>query len=112
MPDKETTRFHLGAESELAKLIKRAKESGTPLVIDTGEDEYAVLVRQPVPRSASPLPGASDEEKRALWANYDPAAALAAFHRGAGSWSDVDTDELISNLSRWREEGSRPANRP
>jgi antitoxin (DNA-binding transcriptional repressor) of toxin-antitoxin stability system len=26
-----------------------------------------------------------------------------------GSWSDLDADELIANLSRWREEGSRPA---
>ncbi len=29
-----------------------------------------------------------------------------------GSWSDLDADELIENIQRWREEGSRPANRP
>ena len=29
-----------------------------------------------------------------------------------GSWSDLDADELIANIHRWREEGSRPANRP
>jgi antitoxin (DNA-binding transcriptional repressor) of toxin-antitoxin stability system len=29
-----------------------------------------------------------------------------------GSWSDLDADELLANISRWREEGSRPATRP
>jgi hypothetical protein len=29
-----------------------------------------------------------------------------------GSWSDIDADELIVNIYRWREEGSRPATRP
>jgi hypothetical protein len=29
-----------------------------------------------------------------------------------GSWSDIDADELIANIYRWREEGSRPATRP
>ena len=29
-----------------------------------------------------------------------------------GSWSDLDADELIATIHRWREEGSRPATRP
>jgi hypothetical protein len=29
-----------------------------------------------------------------------------------GSWSDLDADELIANIYRWRAEGSRPATRP
>jgi hypothetical protein len=29
-----------------------------------------------------------------------------------GSWSDVDAEELIANIYRWREEGSRRATRP
>ncbi len=35
-------------------------------------------------------------------------ASLAAI----GSWSDLDADELIANIYRWRKEGSRPATRP
>ena len=35
-------------------------------------------------------------------------ASLAAI----GSWSDLDADELIANIYRWRKEGSRPASRP
>jgi len=29
-----------------------------------------------------------------------------------GSWSDLDADKIIADIYRWREEGSRPANRP
>jgi hypothetical protein len=29
-----------------------------------------------------------------------------------GSWSDLDAEELMANISRWRAEGSRPASRP
>ena len=29
-----------------------------------------------------------------------------------GSWSDLDADELIATIHRWRQEGSRPATRP
>ncbi len=29
-----------------------------------------------------------------------------------GSWSDLDAEEVIANIHRWREEGSRPATRP
>ena len=29
-----------------------------------------------------------------------------------GSWSDLNADELIANIYRWRKEGLRPANRP
>ena len=29
-----------------------------------------------------------------------------------GSWSDLDAEELIANIHRWREGGSRPATRP
>ena len=29
-----------------------------------------------------------------------------------GSWSDLDPDELIANIHRWRQEGSRPVTRP
>ena len=35
-------------------------------------------------------------------------ASLAAI----GSWSDLDADELIATIHRWRQEGSRPATRP
>ncbi|MCL4545172.1 MAG: hypothetical protein M1118_11345 [Chloroflexi bacterium] len=113
MPDIQLKRIHISADSELAKAMKDARSGAKRVLIDTGEDEYAVYVEtDPGAVPTSPRLGASDEEKRALWEGYDPRAALATFDEGEGSWSDIDTDELVANIYRWREEGSRPANRP
>jgi hypothetical protein len=47
-------------------------------------------------------------EKNIPRPNADYQKSLAAI----GSWSDLDADELIANIERWRKEGSRPATRP
>jgi len=47
--------------------------------------------------NTDPTPVAENKEK---WT-----AIKATF----GSWSDLDADELIATLYRWREEGTRPA---
>jgi hypothetical protein len=39
-------------------------------------------------------------------------AAYRASLAAIGSWSDLDADEIIANIHRWREEGSRPSTRP
>lgn len=46
------------------------------------------------------------------WARYDPTAALAGMRAAAGSWADLDAEELKANIYRGREEGTRPATRP
>jgi hypothetical protein len=45
------------------------------------------------------------------WDKYelDPDAARAALSETVGSWADLDTDALITDIYRRREEGSRPA---
>lgn len=45
------------------------------------------------------------------WANYDPNKALAGMLEAAGSISEAEADEMIANIYRWREEGSRPFDR-
>ena len=52
------------------------------------------------------------EEAGDIWREYDPEKVRAALAATAGSWGDMDTDTLLSNLYRAREEGSRLANRP
>ncbi|MCC7352109.1 MAG: helix-turn-helix domain-containing protein [Anaerolineae bacterium] len=53
-----------------------------------------------------------DKERGDNWADYDPEKVREAITETAGSWADLDTDALIANLYRAREEGSRPATRP
>jgi hypothetical protein len=59
---------------------------------------------------------------RELRRNNKPVALITPFSENTekwkkiqatfGSWSDLDADELTTNIYRWREEGSRPATRP
>ena len=55
---------------------------------------------------------AEEEAERVPSAAYDPAKVRAALRKTAGSWSDLDGDQMIADIYRWREEGSRPADRP
>jgi hypothetical protein len=59
----------------------------------------------------SPRASRPDPDEEALLAGYDPDLVLKGIEAAAGSWSDVDTDRLIEEIDRWREEGRRPADR-
>ncbi|MCL6536966.1 MAG: hypothetical protein K6U77_13025, partial [Armatimonadetes bacterium] len=54
------------------------------------------------------------ERESDLWDEYvpDPDAVRAALSETVGSWADLDTDAMIADIYRWREEGSRPTDRP
>jgi hypothetical protein len=52
------------------------------------------------------------EPEEDLWAGYDPEKARAALEQVAGSWADMDTDKLVAELFRARDEGSRPTTSP
>jgi hypothetical protein len=54
-------------------------------------------------------PAPNDEN---IWAGYDPEVVRRALLDVAGSWSDVDPDELKAHLYRGRDEGTRPPDRP
>ena len=72
-----------------------------------------ILVRDGVRYQLDPVePGAAPPDKRDIWADYDPEAVRAAMRSAAGSWKDVDTEKLIADIYRWRDEGTRPPNRP
>jgi hypothetical protein len=47
-----------------------------------------------------------------IWAGFNPRKAKAALTKSIGTWSDIDADKVVADIYRWREEGTRPANRP
>jgi hypothetical protein len=53
-------------------------------------------------------PAVQKEQDASEHTKADYQKSLAAI----GSWSDLNPDELIAKIYRWREEGSRQANRP
>jgi hypothetical protein len=88
----EPETIHIADDSELARLLEHV--DSTALRLETNGVVYRVV-----------------REDNA-WAGYDPAKVRAAVRATAGSWADLDTDALIADLYRAREEGSRPADRP
>jgi hypothetical protein len=83
--------IHVDDDSDLAPLLDRAAQ--VPLRLERGGVVYRV-VREDDP-----------------WAGYDPEKVMAAIEATAGSWADLDTDAIIDNIYRWREDGSRPVDR-
>ena len=64
----------------------------------------------------------SENKPRELRRDNKPVAVITPIYKNKetwgkikaafGSWSDLNADELIANIYRWREEGSRPAIKP
>ena len=75
---------------ELARIVEEVEATKTPRELKRDNQIVAVL---------SPASSENTEKWKAIRATF-------------GSWSDLDADELIDNIHRWREEGSRPATRP
>ena len=81
--------------SNMPDLVRLAEEvARTNAPRELKRDKQTVAVQMPV---------ASAKKAKTVYE-----ASLAAI----GSWSDLDADELIANIYRWRKEGSRPATRP
>ena len=86
------TPIDISTMPELARIVEEVAATKTPRELKRDNTTVAVLMPVTPAKQAKTV--------------YE--ASLAAI----GSWSDLDADELIAKIYRWREEGSRPANRP
>ncbi|MGI8553360.1 MAG: hypothetical protein ACR2PL_21630 [Dehalococcoidia bacterium] len=88
----------------------------TPRIIPSGrelENLIAAAAQSPVLfEKDGAVYRLSREDPNDDWSPYDPDQAIAALDETAGSWADLDIDDLIARLYRAREEGSRPSERP
>ena len=84
-------------ESELARLLDEAAQA--PLVLVKDGVRYRLSREERT-------------EVEDIWAGYDPERVRQVLREVAGSWADLDTDKMIADLYRAREEGSRPPDRP
>jgi hypothetical protein len=90
-------------DRELVERITESAAGGRPLRVQVDGKRYVLHVRPETPEVTV---------KDDIWADYDPEKVREAIEKYAGSWSDLDRDELIENLYRARKEGSRPPERP
>lgn len=85
-------------DSELSLTLQAAQASGEPVVVDTGEGRYTLLVAQ-------------TEPVRDVFAYYDPQAAIAGLRALQDAFAGVDRDQLLRDLHAQRAQDShgRPA---
>lgn len=80
-------------DSELGRALDEAPEA--PVVLEKNGVRYSVSRE-----NSGARPDMSEEQYRTV------------LDETLGSWSDIDADTLIADIYRWREEGTRPADRP
>ena len=98
--------------AEQARLIERVAPE-IARALSAGRPEASVSLLGLL-KDLGPAPSAEaiDRARREAWADYDPEAVANALDETIGSWADVDVDGVIARIYRWREEGSRPTDRP
>jgi excisionase family DNA binding protein len=79
------------------------------ILIKTQDLEIMV---QPVQRREVREVAKEHKETDNIWAGYDAREVKKVVAQTAGSWADLDTGALITELYREREQGSRPDSRP
>ena len=93
-----TRTIHVDPGSELSQTLKAARASGELVVVDTGESRYTIVV-------------ALAELNRDIFAEYDPAAAVAGLRALDDALAGVDREALLRDLRAQRAQDShgRPA---
>lgn len=80
-------------DSELGQTLKAARASGEPVVVDTGEDRYTLVVAQAEPA-------------RDIFADYDPEAAIAGLRALDDALAGVNREELLRDVRAQRAQHS------
>ena len=76
-------------------------------------EEVVELAKQLSPaEQARLIEQVAPEVARALGAEQPTPAMTTAWEETLGGWADLDVDAMIARTYQWREEGSRPADRP
>ena len=91
------TPIDISSMPDLLDLVEEVEATKKPRELKRDDKVVAVLSPVVQKEKAAPI------RKSAAWQK-----SLAAI----GSWSDIDMDKAIADIYKWREEGSRPVNRP
>lgn len=86
---REARRVRVPPGSELGPLLKEAATE--PLLLEADGELYRL-----------------ERVVENVWRRYDAERALAGIRAAAGSWSDVDLEQVKLLIYRAREEGTRP----
>ena|SRR5712692_2681110 len=95
--ESEVTAFDIAHSPTVRELAEEVARTRVAKSLTDGDKEIAKIV-----------PSARKPKHKKI----DPEKLTTALNRLGEAMGDVDPDELIADIYRAREEGSRPANRP
>ena len=87
---------------ELERLADEIRTTRRSRVLRRGSQDLAIVM----PIEDHTISEAKDDPQ-GVWTSYDPELVRIALAATMGSWSDLNTDKMISDLYRAREKGSR-----
>ncbi len=96
----DTTAFHI-TDEELAERISESAAEGKAMRVEAGGRTFVLTVERERETSGPQTTS-----------SYDPEKVGEVLDKYVGAWAHLDVDQMIEDLYRAREEGSRPANRP
>ncbi len=109
----ETKTIEVAPGSELDRVLDEA--GGKPLVLVKDGVRYRLTPEDASASSPAPEPELAgsprDSRCRDPWANYDPDKLWEGVQAAAGSITEEQAEEMIANIYRWREEGTRGPDR-
>jgi hypothetical protein len=91
--ERDTVTIEVDPESELAKALAEAGEK--PIVLVSDGIRYEVV-----------------RVEHDLWKDYDPERVREALRAATGIFTPEEAEQLKRDIYRWREEGTRPIDRP
>lgn len=96
----ERKSIRINPRSELGLVLKHAAEAGEPVLVETGDEVFELLVH-PAARGQTPMKTAPSAEQ--------VARSIAGIRRASGGWKDlVDADELTAYIYERRRTANRP----
>ncbi len=84
------------SESELVALLNEA-DMGKPVLLERHGVVYQLR---------------KVDDPESIRYEPDAEAVRRMLDEVAGSWADLDTDQMVDDIYRWREAGTRPPDRP
>ncbi len=109
----ETKTIEVAPGSELDRVLDEA--GGKPLVLVKDGVRYRLTPEDASASSSEPEPEQAatleDTGRPDPWADYDPDKLWEGVQAAAGSIMEEQAEEMIANIYRWREEGTRGPDR-
>ena len=93
--------LHVPPDSELSRALGEAATTGDPVLIDTGETLFTIVVEAPLQKDHSVASRDRPSPERV-------ARSIEGIRQAAGSWAEIDAEAFKAYIRERRRSSSRP----